>query len=756
LARLGAWAALALLTTYLIFFGGGWAGLYVVQIRIASTILATAAIAAWLIVAYRRPDWRPQTQLWPAFVAALTSLTIAQATSSHPRYGADYLAYSVILTALYLLLQRLLAHAFFRPRLLALATAAGFALGITYLVVILKDWITWWAIVGHIAAPPLRPMFESLLYGNPSAVMTIVLLFAAAGVGNLGSGSPRRRALSVALIAISVLVTILSGSRAGWLGVGIAVAVTGGALLVARRPAVAELVRSRAGRAGLIGSVVLLGVAAIALAPGVLSRLSSGGEFWRQTFFAVAWKMFAASPVVGLGPGTWPALRTTWTAADQADYYIPHPHNIYLETLAEQGIVGAIAGVVVIALLVKLIVGAVRDPDPDRRRWGWIALFTTTYFGAHQLLDVYANMSAILFAYVIPIALLDASAPGRLVPQMATSWARPLSRAAIGALVLALAASAAWLARSEGPALSMDRGVQLANAEDWAAALPEFRKAVAEDPDLPPYQLALGVAAANVGNLEEARAALSVAATEDDLPTAWVDLASVELQLGDEAAAREDLTNALRLGRQQAGVLLAAAHVYGVLGELQRAQELTTAAFVLQPAMAAATPRDGDPLALVWDQAVNDAVHLAEPVAALDIAVSANDLELASRVLPAIADQDTRAISQLAVAAWSGDRTAAADLVARARADPLNIPIVVWAGRVAERQGDENLARDLRTWGDMLVGGTGASALRLEMTRGSDAVGVAGLLSQFHGHYAYRRPTPWDQLILELPHVAYR
>jgi hypothetical protein len=94
--------------------------------------------------------------------------------------------------------------------------------------------------------------------------------------------------------------------------------------------------------------------------------------------------------------------------------------------------------------------------------------------------------------------------------------------------------------------------------------------------------------------------------------------------------------------------------------------------------------------------------------------------------------------------------------VARARADPLNIPIVVWAGRVAERQGDENLARDLRTWGDMLVGGTGASALRLEMTRGSDAVGVAGLLSQFHGHYAYRRPTPWDQLILELPHVAYR
>ena len=66
---------------------------------------------------------------------------------------------------------------------------------------------------------------------------------------------------------------------------------------------------------------------------------------------------------------------------------------------------------VAIAALGWLVLGGMRDPDPTRRRWGWAAFFGVVYFGTHQLLDFYANMPAILFAFAIPIAWLDATAP---------------------------------------------------------------------------------------------------------------------------------------------------------------------------------------------------------------------------------------------------------------------------------------------------------------------------------------------------------
>ena len=43
--------------------------------------------------------------------------------------------------------------------------------------------------------------------------------------------------------------------------------------------------------------------------PGILARFETGGDGGRPVYYAVALRMFADSPLLGLGPGTWAARR---------------------------------------------------------------------------------------------------------------------------------------------------------------------------------------------------------------------------------------------------------------------------------------------------------------------------------------------------------------------------------------------------------------------------------------------------------------
>src|SRR6266571_4000638 len=117
--------------------------------RPAVVVPATAAtLGTWAVVARTDPAWRPRTVLWPALAAAMVAFTVSEVASSQPRLGADYLAYAILLTALYLLLQRLLASRWFAPRLGALAVALSVGVGVAYLVGAVGDWITWWSLIG--------------------------------------------------------------------------------------------------------------------------------------------------------------------------------------------------------------------------------------------------------------------------------------------------------------------------------------------------------------------------------------------------------------------------------------------------------------------------------------------------------------------------------------------------------------------------------------------------------------------------------
>ena len=63
----------------------------------------------WAIVAWRLPAWRPRTAAWPLVILPLAAFALAVVASPFPRLGVEYLAWGILLVALYLLLVRILA-----------------------------------------------------------------------------------------------------------------------------------------------------------------------------------------------------------------------------------------------------------------------------------------------------------------------------------------------------------------------------------------------------------------------------------------------------------------------------------------------------------------------------------------------------------------------------------------------------------------------------------------------------------------------
>ncbi len=98
---------------------------------------------------------------------------------------------------------------------------------------------------------------------------------------------------------------------------------------------------------GLLATL-LVGALALnwgALAPRVssltqLTILKENATSWRVHLLAGAWQMFKARPVLGYGPNTFGLVLPQYMTA--AGYFSINPHNYYLQTLAETGLIGAL------------------------------------------------------------------------------------------------------------------------------------------------------------------------------------------------------------------------------------------------------------------------------------------------------------------------------------------------------------------------------------------------------------------------------
>jgi O-antigen ligase len=753
------WAGFCLLVAYAVLVGGGWPGIYLVSLRMLSLLLIAMALGVWLALSWRRPVWAPRTSIWPTLAVPPVVLLLSTIASPLPRLGLEYVAWAVLLVAMYLLLVRILAADFLRERIGPLAAMLGLVVGLAYCATVIARWLEWWDLVGHVAIPPLRPMFASLTLGNPSAVMTVMLLLTVVAVAGIAPTTRPRRITLATLVTLTTAVALLSGSRAGWLAIVGGLAIIAGiwVLVALRKGSHGRMNRGQGMRLGATRATITLAVGGILLAgllvaPAIVQRLGAG-DGGRSAYFAASIRMFQEAPVLGTGPGTWAVLRAAHTAPSELDWYIPHAHDIYLQALAELGIVGVLAGLMALLPVIWLIHTAFTSLAPWSRRWGWAAIFMLAYLGLHQVLDFYANMPAVILLAAIPIAVLDGANDGANVLRLPR--VRPVTHGAWTTRLLLWAvclASVLVLTRTEMIAGTHAEAGDAVYRGDWPAAEVLLKEVMALDPDMPAYDLTLGLIASRTQDWATAKGAFERAASVDDLPASWLGLAQARLELGtDPDAVLTELGRALRLGRQQPAVTFASAALYERLGRDDLADEAYAAAIAAMPSLAGDPWWTDDPRRAARFESIREGAASLAPERAWEIALALGDLPRARTLA------DGRSLPLAVIDAWEGDPAAAEVLYARADAAFQDAQTLGWAARVADRLGDPSRASRYQRLAVYVVNEGG----QLPGTEiGVDASGwlrnvPAGSSMAYAGHYLYRRPVVPDLIPPGLPRLVH-
>jgi O-antigen ligase len=236
-------------------------------------------------------------------------------------------------------------------------------------------------------APNPPDPFEGTLLNEPlgyaNALGGLAAIGLAAAIGLL-LGRSRARALLAAGAGLFVVTLALTGSRGGWLA-----AVAGGAVAVAlglRRPRLAGAVAAAAG----LALVIALTLPAGSLADDLARHAGDRPWYWH-----VAWQEAREAPLIGDGAGT---FELAWLERRPIPADIRDAHSLYLETLAELGVVGL--ALLAVALAVPLASGF---------RSGASAAATSGYvaFLVHAGLDWDWEMPAVTVAGLLcGIALL--------------------------------------------------------------------------------------------------------------------------------------------------------------------------------------------------------------------------------------------------------------------------------------------------------------------------------------------------------------
>lgn len=183
-------------------------------------------------------------------------------------------------------------------------------------------------------------------------------------------GVARRRALvlvGAACGVVGALVLAASLSRGAWLGTGLGVLVLLVLVPRLRRPALLAV--------GGVAAVVLVLLVASGLGLGsvVYGRLGTltagGGNPYdqRPQLWALALRDLAAHPLLGLGPGGFPAAAATNHAVTSAEGGPDHAHSLLLTVAAEQGLLGVLALLAVVVVAVYRVGRTVRATGTDLR-----------------------------------------------------------------------------------------------------------------------------------------------------------------------------------------------------------------------------------------------------------------------------------------------------------------------------------------------------------------------------------------------------
>jgi O-antigen ligase len=245
-------------------------------------------------------------------------------------------------------------------------------------------------------------------------------------------GHVNHSAIYLAMVALGTLAMLLTRSRAWplWQRAGLTLALlaqswlllTGesrGALLAfVGAAAVLALLTVRRGRAWVLAGLIGTVLAVLAWQPYLIDKTltqwreqQTTTSSYRVELARTALTALRAHPVTGIGPGNFrlatPEQTSAWLAAEGASYeparyyHAGHSHSLYFNTLAERGLLGAAALLLLAAIWLRRLWQAPAALSPAAAgRWGIglagfagvfaAGLFNTSLHHEHGLLAMFA------------------------------------------------------------------------------------------------------------------------------------------------------------------------------------------------------------------------------------------------------------------------------------------------------------------------------------------------------------------------------
>lgn len=477
--------ALLGLVSYFTFIGGTFYSQFNFFLRVANQIIVTLILGVWLFDRLRKGTGLPRTPLDGALALYLAANVLSAALGQSPRFSLEGLWFTLThLLAFYVLVDLLrrgwavrLARVFFMTSAVVCLVGLAEFLAWYFGAALFPGW---WNIGGwQQPIPPIIYRLAITLNGSTPLSAYLALLTPPA-IGLLLTLPPRHRerpALWLWLV-LALVVQVLTFSRAGVLALLVSLGITALGWLFIRRqqrfsfrlPWQQWTLSQRL--LGLAAGVLLLGLGLFWLQSSFAGRGSS--TQFRFVLWEVALTVFQQHPLTGAGPGNFGRALLRLNQAELPRFQIASAHNIYLNTAAELGLAGLLAGGFLLFRLGQAGWQHWRQLTTPSER---LRLLTcgAALVGllAQTLVDAYSATPIILL-----VAALAAYGAAPLEPRPAPSRQRGAT-ALSGLLLLVYAAAFARLAQAD---LAYQRSFSREGAGDLAEAIAEAGQSYELDP----------------------------------------------------------------------------------------------------------------------------------------------------------------------------------------------------------------------------------------------------------------------------------
>jgi len=482
---------------YFTFIGGSFYSDLNFGLRVLNQVVVTALLGAWLAGRLRRGRPLPPTPLDGPILAWVAAHFLAAVFGLSPRFSLEK-TWTVVVHALafYLLVdlrrrgwtQEVARGLYLSAGVVCLVGLAEFACWYFGLP-LLPQFVQGWPEIGGLERPfpPTLYRLNFTLNGaTPLAAYLALLIPPALAIRLTARRKDDRQAILLWLV-LAVVVEGLSFSRGGVLALLVSLPLTGLGWWYARprqRGVLRRLWRTR--RAAIVGGLLVALVLAALAGRVWLGRVvgRSHSVRFRLTLWSVAWRTFLEHPLTGVGPYNFGRglLRRNDPALPRAQVFTAH--NLYLNTAAELGLVGLVAGGWLIWAAGRAWLARYRRASSDGERLQVAAVGAALAgFAAQSLVDTFTATP-----HVLPVLALGAFAltggaaePGR---RDAVAGVRRAGPALALALLALYAAGLAW---ADVAQFHFQRSVDLAGRGDLDGAVAEAELARRTDPAMPLY-----------------------------------------------------------------------------------------------------------------------------------------------------------------------------------------------------------------------------------------------------------------------------